>query len=96
MWTNKKTDALFRAILSLKSVEECEKFFRDLLTLEEIKETAARWQVARMIDQGLTYREIADKTKISTSTITRVAHWLRQGRGGYKLVLRRLKGRKFR
>ena len=90
-WTNKKTDELFKAVLSLKSIEECERFFRDLLTLEEIRETAARWQVARMIDEGLTYREIADKTKISTSTITRVAHWLRQGAGGYKLVLRKQK-----
>lgn len=90
-WTNKKTDELFKAVLSLKSIEECERFFRDLLTLEEIREAAARWQVARMIDEGLTYREIADKTKISTATITRVAHWLRQGAGGYKLVLRKRK-----
>jgi len=90
-WTNKKTDELFKAILLLKNIEECERFFRDLLTLEEIREISARWQIARMIDEGLTYREIADKTKISTSTITRVAHWLRQGAGGYKLVLRRLK-----
>lgn len=94
-WTNKKTDELFKVILSLRSMEECEKFFRDLLTLEEIREIAARWQVARMIDEGISYREIADKTKISTSTITRVANWLHHGMGGYRLALSRLKQRKF-
>lgn len=93
-WTNKKTDELFKAILSLKNIEECERFFRDILTLEEIREIAARLQVARMIDEGLTYREIANKTKISTSTITRVAHWLHCGMGGYRLVLDRSKQRK--
>ena len=92
-WTNKKTDELFQAILLLKNIEECEKFFRDLLTLEEIKEFAARWQVAKMLNRGLSYREIADKTKVSTATITRVAHWLLYGMGGYELVLGKLKKR---
>lgn len=93
-WTNQKTDELFRAILSLKNIEECERFFRDILTLEEIREIAARWHVAKMIDEGISYREIADKTKISTSTITRVANWLHHGMGGYRLVLNRSKQRK--
>jgi TrpR-related protein YerC/YecD len=90
-WTSEKTDELFRAILSLKNSEECERFFRDILTLEEIKEIAVRLQLAKMIDSGLTYREIADKTKVSTATITRVADWLHHGKGGYRLVLDRLK-----
>lgn len=93
-WTSKKTDELFRAVLAIKSIEECEKFFRDLLTLEEIREIAARWHVAKMIDEGISYREIADKTRISTSTITRVAHWLHYGMGGYRTVLNRLKQNK--
>lgn len=93
-WTNRKTDELFKAILLLRNIEECEKFFRDILTLEEIKEIAARWHVAKMIDEGISYREIADKTKISTSTITRVANWLHYGMGGYRLVLNRLKQNK--
>lgn len=93
-WTNQKTDELFRAILLLKNIEECERFFRDILTLEEIREIAARWHVAKMIDEGVSYREIADKTKISTSTITRVANWLHHGMGGYRLVLSRLKQKK--
>ncbi len=92
-WTSKKTDELFKAVLSLKNIEECEKFFRDILTLEEIREIAARWHVVKMIDEGVSYREIADKTKISTSTITRVANWLHHGMGGYKLALKRLKER---
>lgn len=90
-WTTSETTELFKAVLKLKTVKECERFFRDLLTLEEIKEFAARWQVVRMIDQGISYREIARKTGISTATITRVAHWLHYGMGGYRLILDKLK-----
>jgi len=76
--------------LKLRSVKECEDFFRDLATLREIEEMAERFQIARMLDRGMSYLEIADKEDTSTTTVTRVAHWLRHGRGGYRLVLDRL------
>lgn len=93
-WKNTKTTSLFKAVLRLKTVSECEKFFRDLLTLEEIREFSERWQVAQMVDKGISYREIAKKTGVSTATITRVAHWLKHGEGGYKLILKRIKNKK--
>ena len=58
-WQNKDTDKLFEAILKLKTVEECELFFRDLLTLAEIKEISSRLKVARMLSEGKTYLRIA-------------------------------------
>ena len=88
-WENEDTKALFQAILKLKTVKECEDFFRDLLTLHEIGEMANRFQIARMIDRGFSYLDVADKAKASTTTVTRVAHWLRHGRGGYRTVLDR-------
>ena len=87
---NKKTDNLFEAVLSLKSVKESEAFFRDLCTVEEIKEMSDRLEIARLVKAGLPYREIAQKLKTSTTTVSRVANWLNNGLGGYRLVLDRL------
>lgn len=86
---NKKTDDLFRAILSLKTIKEAERFFRDLCTIDEIKEMSERWQMAKILNRGLPYREIARKLKASTTTVARVALWLNNGTGGYRLALAR-------
>jgi TrpR-related protein YerC/YecD len=90
-WQTKETTDLFKAILKLKNVEEAEKFFRDLCTLQEIYEMSKRWQAAKLIYQGLPIREIAQKLEMSTTTVARVAHWLNHGEGGYRLVLERMK-----
>lgn len=80
---------LFEAILSLETRLETEAFFRDLCTLSELEAMAHRWQVARLLERGLPYLEIAEKTGASTTTVTRVAHWLRHGEGGYRAALDR-------
>lgn len=91
-WKNKATTELFEAILELKTVEECEDFFRDLLTLAEIKEISTRFKVAQMLDEKKkSYLRIAKEAKTTTATVTRVAHWLKYGMGGYRLILNRLK-----
>ena len=86
---NKKTDELFKAVISLKTVKEAEAFFRDLCTLEELKEMSERWQIAKMVDKKLPYREIAKELEVSTTTVARVALWLNNGAGGYRLILNR-------
>ncbi|OGF30052.1 hypothetical protein A3H09_03900 [Candidatus Falkowbacteria bacterium RIFCSPLOWO2_12_FULL_45_13] len=86
---NKKTDSLFKAIIGLKNIKEAEKFFRDLCTIDEITEMSERWQIARLVNQGLPYRAIAEKLAVSTTTVARVASWLYNGAGGYRLVLDR-------
>ena len=80
---------LFDAILSLELEPETEAFLRDLCTLSELEAMAHRWQVARLLEQGLPYLEIAERTGASTTTVTRVAHWLRHGEGGYRTALDR-------
>jgi TrpR-related protein YerC/YecD len=82
---------LFDAIRSLKSRQELESFMRDLCTLGELEAMAHRWQVARLVDQGLPYTEIAEKTGASTATVTRVAHWLNHGEGGYRAAIGKAK-----
>jgi TrpR-related protein YerC/YecD len=83
-------DDLYATINRLESLEECRKFFRDLLTETEIREFAERWKVARMLWQGIPYTTIEEETGLSSRTIARVHKWLKQGKGGYLMMLRRL------
>ena len=50
-----------------------------------------RFKVVKMVNEGVPYRDISKKVGSSTATITRIAHWLHHGKGGYKLALERLK-----
>jgi TrpR-related protein YerC/YecD len=88
-WLTDETRDLLAAILSLRTVEEAERFFRDLCTLSELQALSHRWQAAQLLDRGLPYHEVSRLTGASTTTVTRVAHWLRHGEGGYRLVLDR-------
>src|SRR5437867_6841057 len=85
---------LFDAVLGLASKADCEKFFIDLCTPGELLAMADRWKVARLLDQGLPYREIYEKTGVSTATITRVARALFLGESGYRKALDRSKSKR--
>lgn len=82
--------ALFGAILSLQSVEECRAFFRDLCTPAELQALTDRWAVVGLLKSGLPYREIHKQTGVSLTTIGRVARCLLNGDGGYQIVSERL------
>jgi len=85
------TDKLFEAVLTLKTVDECYRFFEDLATIGEIKALAQRLEVAKMLDEGLTYEDIVASTGASTATISRVKKCLHYGADGYRIVLERVK-----
>lgn len=87
---DKKTTNLFEAILSLGNINEAERFFRDLCTIEELKAMSERWQVVGLLAKGFSYRKISKELNVSTTTVTRVANWFNNGEGGYRLVLERL------
>ncbi|MDD5179572.1 MAG: YerC/YecD family TrpR-related protein [Candidatus Gracilibacteria bacterium] len=82
---------LFKAISLLKTEEECSNFLRDLCTFSELQSMIERFQVAKRVDKKETYRSISKATGASSATVTRVAHWLHHGMGGYKLILGRIK-----
>ena len=88
-WPGKEHEELFAAVVSLRTKKEAERFLRDLCTMSELDAMAHRWQVARLLDEGLPYLEVAKRAHASTTTVTRVAQWLRRGEGGYQLALRR-------
>lgn len=83
-------NSLIEALLTIKNSQEMRKFLRDLLTEEEILEFSRRWQAAQMLKKGILYTTIVNKTGLSSTTIARVAKWLKNGKGGYQLVLARL------
>lgn len=87
---DENTDRLFEAILLLNDVDECYNFFEDLCTISEIKALAQRLEVAKMLKNGITYTEIAEKTGASTATISRVNRCLNYGADGYRMIIERL------
>jgi TrpR-related protein YerC/YecD len=86
----KEVDELFDAILLLKDREECYKFFRDVLTIKEILDTAQRLKAAKMLRSNFSYVDVCQATGMSTATISRVSKSLEKGAGGYNIVLDRL------
>lgn len=86
----KEVDTLFEAILSLKTVDECYKFFEDACTIKELLEIAQRLKAARMLTEGVNYAIISKETGMSTATISRVNRCLEYGNGGYAMILERL------
>jgi TrpR-related protein YerC/YecD len=85
------TAELADALLSLRNRDEMLRFLRDLCTLPELEALGHRWQIVNLLEQNAPYLEIADRVGASTTTVTRVAHWLRHGAGGYGTALERLR-----
>ncbi len=89
-WKTPKLKKLAKIFLSLKTEKDVLSFLRDIATLEELEELSSRWEVVQLLDKGVSYREISTKTGVSTTTITRIAHWLKHGEGGYEKALTRI------
>ena len=87
-------DTLYEAILTLKDMDECKKFFQDLCTVYELRAMEQRFEVALMLDQGMIYNDILKLTGASSATISRVNRSLQYGAGGYEAILPRFKEKK--
>ena len=86
-WQTTATDELLATIVRLESATEAAAFMRDLCTRKELEEMSHRWEAVKLLDQGIPYREISDRTGLSTATITRINQWLQHGTGGYRAML---------
>ena len=91
---DEKIDNLFRAILELQDLEECYAFFEDLCTVAELQEMSKRLLAAKLLKDDHVYTDIAERTGLSTATISRVNRCLKYGRDGYITILERLERRK--
>ena len=87
-------EKLFKAILSLETIDECQRFFDDLCTINELQAMSQRLEVAEMLNKNTVYSEVIAKTGASSATVSRVARCLNYGADGYKLVLKRLEENK--
>ncbi len=84
---------LYKAFLLLKTPKDVENFLKDLCTPKEVKDFSDRLQIARLLNEtDLSYRDIAEQTQASLTTVTRVARFLKdENNGGYETVLKRMK-----
>ena len=84
---DEKMDLLFRAILSLETLDECYNFFEDLCTVPELQEMSRRLYAAKLLSENCIYTDIAERTGLSTATISRVNRCLKYSSEGYLKVL---------
>jgi TrpR-related protein YerC/YecD len=86
-------DNLFRAILELKTLDDCYDFFEDICTIKEMQDMSQRLEVAALLHEGQSYVQICAKTGASTATIGRVNKCLNYGSGGYRKALEKINGK---
>ena len=86
-----RNENMYKAVLSLETVEECMKFFDDLCTVSELMAMEQRYQVASCLDDGMIYNDILAETGASSATISRVNRSLQYGSGGYEIAFSRVK-----
>ena len=86
-----RNENMYKAILTLKDVDECMKFFDDLCSVSELMAMEQRYQVARCLNDGMIYNDILAETGASSATISRVNRSLQYGSGGYSIVFDRMK-----
>jgi TrpR-related protein YerC/YecD len=89
-WKTKENKQFIDAFLCLKNNDEASRFLRDLMTINEIQEFSNRLEAARLLDQAVRYNDIVAKTGLSSTTIARIAKWLKGPLGGYRLILEKL------
>lgn len=85
-----EVDRLFKAITKFDTIEECRSFFEDICTIKEIQDMSQRLEVARMLNNNMSYAEISKATGASTATISRVNKCLIYGSDGYKTALEKM------
>ena len=76
-----KSDGLYKAILTLRTEEEVYNFFQDLCTVTELRAMEQRFDVAVLLNQGMIYNDILERTGASSATVSRVNRMLNYGQG---------------
>lgn len=88
MALDEHTNTLYKTILALETIEECDAFFKDLCTIKEVEAMVQRFQAARLIAIGKTFVQIESETGISSTTLSRVSQAYKYGEG-YKKALKK-------
>ncbi len=88
MGKSEKITELYRTIVSLETVEECEMLFEDLCTKKEVEKMAERIYAAKLLLEGKTYNQVIAETDISSATLSRISRCVQYGEGYSKLLKR--------
>lgn len=88
---NEMTDELMDTIVGLKTRKDCYDFFEDVCTIKEILDMSKRLEAAKLLDDGLSYKEVIAKIGISTATLSRISRALNYGSGGYAKAIKNKK-----
>jgi len=94
IWNNIETKNLVKAFLLPKSEKQMKLFLRDILTEKEINEFSKRLKAAFLLNEKIPYKEIEEKTSLSSRTIARISKWLSAKNGGYDYILKNFKNNK--
>lgn len=86
-----KSPELIKVFLSIKNEEELKMFFRDIMSERDLRELAMRWEVAKKLDAGVSFTQIQEESGESPVTISKINRWLKEGCGGYKMMIERFK-----
>lgn len=81
-------EELYKAILSIKTLEDADNFFTDLCTYQEIEQMSQRVRAAKLLIEGNTYQQVIEKTDISSATLSRVSKCIQHGAGGYTKIIK--------
>ena len=87
-------DTLYKAVLTLKDLDECRRFFTDLCTVAELRAMEQRLEVAQLLSEGRIYNDILERTGASSATISRVNRVFSYGVGGFRTMIDRRKQQK--
>ncbi len=87
LWNDQLPSQLMDVLLDITTRETLQNFLSDVMTDKEIREISARLEAARLLSEKVSYKEIAQKTKLSSRTIARISDWMQNGAGGYKTVI---------
>ncbi len=85
-----RNDDLYKAVMELRTLDECKRFFDDLCSISELRAMEQRFQVAELLHRGMIYNDILEKTGASSATISRVNRSLRYGNDGYTVLFQRM------
>lgn len=86
-WKTPSLKKLAQTLTNIDSEDHMMRFLRDLCTLEELTVLSQRWKAVKLLEQGVSYRDISKQTGLSTTTVGRISHWLQHGENGYKDAL---------
>ena len=81
-----KIGALYDAIVSLETREQCQELFDDLCTRKEIEKMAERLFAAKLLLEGNTYNQVIAQSDISSATLSRVSRCVQYGKGYSRLL----------